>query len=157
MTAATPNVTEGVGAMAQPIEGSYELGFFRSGPNGLEPVSSLPVLSDELVLGAHVENNVGTAAQGGAVTFEYCSYKGLPPNDITRADEAPSAACASGLAVWKSLPANVRVNASGDAYLTFGIVQIPRTIGFRFRYIGRGSGVANGVSLPADFTWVPAV
>jgi hypothetical protein len=27
------------------------------------------------------------------------------------------------------------------------------TIGFRFRYSGQGSGIANGTSLPVDFSW----
>jgi hypothetical protein len=113
------------------------------------------VLSEELVLGAHIESSSGVPAQRGAVSFQYCSFKGLPPGDITRADEAPSAACDSGLAVWKNL-VNVQVNASGDAYMDFGIVQIPRTVGFRFRYQAQGSGVANGVSAPTDFTWIAA-
>ena len=148
-------VTEGTTtSLAQPVAGSYALGFFINGPSGLQPVSSLPVLSQELILGAHVESSSGAPAQSGAVAFEYCSYKGRPPNDITRADEAPSAACASGLATWKSLPATLTVDPVGNAYLNFGIVQIPRTVGFRFRYTSRGSGIANAVSAPADFTWV---
>jgi hypothetical protein len=32
-----------------------------------------------------------------------CSRKGGPPNDITRADEAPMAECAAGTARWRSL------------------------------------------------------
>jgi hypothetical protein len=147
-------VAEGVTRLSPSVAGSYALGFFVSGPNGFQPVSSLPVLSQELILGAHVQSSSGAPAQSGAVAFEYCSYKGLPPNDIMRADEAPSAACASGVARWKSLPATLTVDASGNAYLNFGIVQIPRTVGFRFRYTGRGSGIANAVSAPADFTWV---
>jgi hypothetical protein len=90
------------------------------------------------------------------VIFQYCSLKGLPPNDIERADEAPSAACANGSATWANLPASVPVNASGDAYLDFGVVLIPRTVGFRFRYFGQGSGIANDPSAPEDFKWVSA-
>jgi len=151
-----PNESHNVSPLAHSVAGSYELGFFTSGPTGLEPVQGpLPVSSVELVLGAHVENAVGAPAQKGAVSFQYCSYRGLPPNDITRADEAPSAACASGEATWKNL-GRIGVDASGNAYLNFGIVQIPRTVGFRFQYSGQGSGIANAVSAPADFTWVPA-
>jgi hypothetical protein len=143
--------------LAQPAPGSLGLSFFINGPTGLQPVTSLTVLSDELILGAHVANSSGTAATGGSVTFQYCSFKGRPPNDITRADEAPSSACDSGAAVWKNL-GTVRVNGSGDAFFDFGIVQIPRTVGFRFRYAGQGSGIANGVlQPPQDFTWLPAV
>jgi hypothetical protein len=58
------------------------------------------------------------------VIFEYCSYKGRPPNDTTRADEAPAEACASGEAIWKQLGTE-SVNESGDAYLLFGAVHTP--------------------------------
>jgi hypothetical protein len=141
---------------AQPVPGSYELSFLNS---ALEPVSSLPVCTqsacEELILKAHIEDGSGVPAQRGVATFQYCSLKGLPPNDITRADEAPSAACETGAGTWANL-AGLKVNESGDAYLDFGVVLIPRTVGFRFRYIGQGGGVANGVSAPMDFTWVPA-
>jgi len=154
---AGPNTSAAATPLAQPAPGSFELSFFINGPTGLQPVTSLTVLSDELILGAHVANGSGTAATGGSVTFQYCSFKGLPPNDITRADEAPSSACDSGSAVWKNL-GTVKVNGSGDAFITFGIVQIPRTVGFRFRYAAQGSGIANGVlQPPKDFTWLPAV
>jgi hypothetical protein len=132
--------------------GSFQLSFFTS---GLQPVSSLPVF-EELILGAHVTDGSGAPARGGSVTFQYCSLKGGPPNDITRADEAPSAACATRDASWANL-ISVPVNASGDAYMNFGFVSIPRTIGFRIKYTGQGSGIANGVGAPSDFTWVPII
>jgi hypothetical protein len=145
--------------LSQSVPGTYELSFFKSGLSGLEPVSSLTVCAagsvcEELILGAHVEAS-GVPAQSGTVIFQYCSYKGLPPNDVARADEAPSAACENGSASWANLPPGVPVNASGDAYRDFGLVMIPRTVGFRFRYLGQGSGIANGVSAPEDFTWCP--
>ena len=153
-------LTGGIGSptilAAQSVPGSYELSFFN---DALVSVSSLPACAsggvcEELIPGAHVEEqSSGLPAQGGAVTFQYCSYKGLPPNDITRADEAPTAACESGLATWKDLRQRSKVNESGDALGFFGIVLIPRTVGFRFRYTGQGSGFANGMSLPRDFTW----
>jgi hypothetical protein len=125
----TPDGVGDLSLLSQPVPGTYELSFFKSGPSGLEPVSSLPVCiegsgaCEELILGAHVEAS-GAPAQSGAVIFQYCSFKGLPPNDIERADEAPSAACADGSATWANLPANVRVNASGDAYLDFGALTL---------------------------------
>ena len=141
---------------AKAVAGSYQLSFLNT---SLQPVSTLTVCTisscEELILGAHVEDANGAPAQGGSVTFEYCSYKGLPPNDISRADEAPSSACADGSAKWANL-LTVSVNASGNAYMDFGFVRIPRTIGFRFRYTGQRSGIANGVSAPGDFTWVAA-
>ena len=139
-----------VPVFARSVAGSYQLSFFA---NGLVPVTSLTVFQ-ELILGAHVADGSGAPAQGGLVTFQYCSYKGGPPNDITRADEAPSAACATREASWANL-VSVPVNASGDAYMNFGFVQIPRTVGFRFKYTGQGNGISNGVSAPSDFTWIP--
>jgi hypothetical protein len=38
--------------------------------------------------------------------------------------------------------------------MNFGIVLIPRTVGFRFTFSGKRSGIASGVSEPRDFTWV---
>lgn len=157
---ATPDGVGDLSLLSQPVPGTLELSFFKNGPSGLEPVSSLPVcivgsVCEELILGAHVEAS-GVPPQRGAVIFQYCSFKGLPPNDIERADEAPMAACESGSATWANLPPSVPVNASGDAYRDFGLVRIPRTVGFRFRYLGQGSGIANGVSTPPeDFTWDP--
>ena len=130
--------------------GIYQLSFFT---NGLVPVTTLVVGSGELILGAHITDAAGTPVQSGSVTFQYCSLKGLPSNDINRADEAPSSECASGAASWARLT-TVPVNASGDAYMDFGIVQMPRTVGFRFLYRSSGGRVARGASAPQDFTWV---
>lgn len=155
-TPVTPSLNAGasgdVHVLARPAQGSYELSFYAS---GLVPVSSLPVF-EELILGAHVADASGVAAERGLVTFQYCSLKGLPPNDITRADEAPSAACATKDAAWANL-LSVPVDGSGNAYMNFGFASIPRTVGFRFRYTGQGSGIANHESLPKDFTWDPIV
>jgi hypothetical protein len=135
---------------SQSTPGIYQLSFFT---NGLLPVTTLPAGSSELILGAHVTDAAGTPVQSGSVTFQYCSLKRRPPNDISRADEAPSSECASGAASWARL-ITIPVNASGDAYMDFGFVQIPRTVGFRFSYSGKGGGVASGQSSPRDFTWV---
>lgn len=139
-----------VAALARSVSGSYQLSFFA---NGLVPVTSLSVFQ-ELILGARVADGSGAPAQGGLVTFQYCSYKGGPPNDMNRADEAPSAACATREASWANL-VSVPVDGSGNAYMNFGFVRIPRTVGFRFKYTAQGSGISNGASGPLDFTWVP--
>jgi hypothetical protein len=147
-----------VSLAAQPAPGSYELSFFHSVFGGLEPVSSLPVCThsgcEELILRAHVEDSSGSPAQRGLVTFQYCSLKGLPSNDISRPDEAPKAACDTRSAAWANL-ATFHVDDSGDAYYNFGVVLIPRTVGFRFRY-SRGSDIAKGTSAAMDFLWTPA-
>ena len=40
--------------------------------------------------------------------------------------------------------------------MNFGMVTIPREIGFRFRYSPQGSGIANGTSEATNFTWLPS-
>jgi hypothetical protein len=147
---ANPGLSADVRVLARTASGSYQLSFFA---NGLVPVSSLTVFQ-ELILGAHVADGSGAPAQSGSVTFQYCSYKGGPANDINRPDEAPSAACATREAAWANL-ISVPVDGSGNAYMNFGYVSIPRTVGFRFKYTGQRGGIANGVSAPSDFTWVP--
>jgi len=144
---------------ATPSIGSYKL-YFHAWRNGvLEPVSSLPVLSYELILRAFVADASGVPALSGTAVFEYCSYKGRPPNDIERTDEAPKEACDAGLASWRRLR-SLDVDAStcpgfgtGNACMNFGIVRIPRDVGFRFRFSGRNRDIDPGVSEAANFTW----
>ena len=132
-------------ARAALVPGTYTLTFHDH--RGSE-VTTLPVLN-ELVLKARVTDNLGQAAQMGTVTFEYCS-RGGRPNDITNADEAPLSECAAGTATWRSL-LRLSVNQLGEAAMNFGLVRIPRTIGFRFRYQGgRRAGIADGVGGPRD-------
>ena len=121
---------------AQPVaEGSYELTFSFNG---------------ELILMAHIEDNLGNPAQRGAVVFQYCSYKGLPSDDITQPDEAPSSACENGTADWANL-ARVRVNSSGNAFLNFGLIRVVNTIGFRYRYVNQGGPIDSKVTDPVDW------
>jgi hypothetical protein len=145
---------------SQTASGVYQLSFTVWRAGILEEVSSLVVRRDELILKAFVSNSSGAAAQKGTVTFEYCSYKGRPPNDITRPDEAPKEACEQGLADWARL-SSISVGAgtcptlgTGYACLNFGLVRIPRDVGFRFRYSPQGSGIASGTSESKNFTWV---
>lgn len=137
----------------------YTLSFTVLGNGTYRQVSSLPVLSEELTLKAYVADSLGRPAQKGTVTFEYCSYKGGPPNDLARADEAPKEACEQGLARWSRLT-SISVNGgrcpflgTGYACMNFGIVQIPRDVGFRIRYEPQGSGIPAGETAPENFTW----
>ena len=41
----------------------------------------------------------------------------------------------------------------GYAGVDFGIVRIPRDVGFRFRYNPQGSPIAAGLSAMKNFTW----
>lgn len=146
---------------AQAAPGVYDLSFRVWSGGILQPVASLNVSSDELILMAHVTDGAGAPVSGGNVTFEYCSYKRLPPNDITRADEAPKEACEQGTASWgrlRSITLNASCEGFGAGYTctTFGVVKIPRTVGFRFRFSGQRSGIASGSSVPLNFTWTSA-
>jgi len=148
-----------VAARAPAPRGVYQLSFNVVRFGVLEAVSTLPVLSQEMVLRAFVTDSAGVPVQTGAVTFEYCSYRSGPPNDITRADEAPKEACETPTASWARL-GTVKVDAGscpglglGNACQFFGIVRIPRDIGFRFRYAAQRSGIADGISEPTNFTW----
>jgi hypothetical protein len=83
----TVDVDRPMSARAIATVGSYQLSFLT---NGSQPVSTLPVSGGELILKAHAADAAtGLPATDGTVTFEYCSLKRRPPNDITRADEAP--------------------------------------------------------------------
>lgn len=144
------------------VAGVYDLSFnvFRNGV--YTEVSSLPVKSEELFLKGYVTDGAGQPAPKGTIIFEYCSYKGRPPNDIERADEAPNEACEDGSASWARLDA-IAVTAGrcptlgiGYACMVFGVVQIPRQVGFRIRYEPQGSGIAAGATVPENFTWVEA-
>ena len=145
---------------APAARGVYDLSFnvFHNGT--YQEVSSLPVISQELILKAYVTDSAGLPAQKGSVTFEYCSYKGGPPNDITRADEAPKEACEQGTASWARLT-SISVTAgrcpnlgTGYACMNFGIVRIPRDVGFRISYQPQGSGIPAGMTEPENFSWV---
>lgn len=141
------------------IPGVYDLSFYVLSGSTYEEVSSLSVSSKELILRAYVTDSSGNPAQKGTVTFDYCSYKGRPPNDITRADEAPKEACTDGSATWARL-GSISVSegfcptlGTGYACMNFGIVRIPREIGFRIRYQPQGSDIPAGTSVPENFTW----
>lgn len=138
--------------------GIYTLTFKARVDGTLQEVTTLPVQTAELILKASVTSSTGSAAQAGTVTFEYCSYKGRPPNDISRADEAPKEACEQGTASWarlRSLYASSECPALEPGYACsgFGIVRLPRDVGFRFRYASQGSGIASGTSPAKNFTW----
>ena len=139
--------------------GVYTLTFMSFVDGTLQEVTSLPVRTAELTLQASVTSTTGSAAQAGTVTFEYCSYKGRPPNDISRADEAPKEACEQGTASWARLtslsvyPGMCPPLGPGYACMNFGVVRLPRDVGFRFRYASQGSGIASGTSQSKNSTW----
>ena len=148
------------------VTGVYALTFHAPSGRTYEEVSSLPVYSPggvlppELRLKAQVTDASGNAATTGTVTFDYCSY-GKPTDDITNPDEAPKEACEQGTATWVQLRRAVRVSdatcfylGGGSACTYFGVVRIPRSVGFRFRYVQQGSSIASGTSPGRNFLWV---
>ncbi len=138
---ADPRVT----VLAAPtVQGIYDLSFFADTQQGLVPLAnnSLPVHT-ELALRAHVQDTSGHPAQRGLVIFQDCELK-IP---------VPSAACDSGSGAWTHL-ITMSVDTSGNTpFFGYGAISTPTTIGFRFRYIGQGSGIANGASASSDVTW----
>jgi hypothetical protein len=161
----TPSAAASVASLdAKPSASSpgiYQLTFNVFSGGAYQEVTSLPVSSHELILKAYVSDALGAPAKRGTVTFEYCSYGG-PTNDINRPDEAPKEACAAGTASWARLAA-MTVDSGrcptlgvGYACVNFGVVRIPRDVGFRFRYSPQGSAVAAGMSEEKNFTWVAA-
>ena len=134
---------------AAPLEGSYEFQFRHAG----QQVSQLS-FGQPVTLHAIIKTGTGAAAQKGSVIFQYCSLKGRPPNDITRVDEAPFEACdVTAEGTWANL-GSVPVNASGIAEWEFCCPQITPVIGFRYKYLGHGSGILNWTVTPQNFHWV---
>ena len=121
--------------------GLYELSFDTTGPVPLTN-NRLPV-GQELVLKAHVEDSSRNPAKRGSVIFQDCEVMNHP---------APFEKCNSGSGTW-SFISTMSVNTNGNAEVDYGFISIPDTIGFRFRYLGQGSGIANGASAPGDVTW----
>ena len=122
--------------LAQPSEGTYTISF-------LPTSSGLGV-----ILVAYVADASGPA-EGGSAIFQYCSLQGEP---------APSADCDTGSGGWvlwgKAGIIPPPSELAGHASMVYGLVPPSgTTIGFRFRYIGQGSGIANGVSESADHTF----
>jgi hypothetical protein len=46
--------------------------------------------------------------------------------------------------------------SAGYTCVNFGIVSIPRVVGFRIRYEPQGSSIPAGVTPPENFIWVAA-
>jgi hypothetical protein len=100
-------------------------------------------------LKAYVTDASGNPANSGTAVFQYCRSRGAP---------APSAECTSGSGRWAFwgragiLPDGHQ--NEGYALMAYHLAPAPgTTIGFRFRYSGQGSGIANGTSLPVDYSW----
>jgi hypothetical protein len=142
---------------AQGVPGTYQLSFCAEG----QPIGSTLFVGQELVLHAYVADSLGTPASRGQVVFQVCTRGGHAiPND-----PQPSSACdIDHTASWVSLtfprlPLDGTTCLSclpaglGNACLGYGSVQSVRTVGFRFKYLGQGSGIANGIDTK-DVSWI---
>jgi len=144
-------------SQSQGVLGTYELSFC--------PGSILYVNQAELLLHAYVADSSGSPALSGSVIFQVCTRGG----DFHQ-DPQPSSACdIDNTANWQTLQAPVKVNVAGTPFCGsvclpvgpgnacgfWGVVSNPRTIGFRFKYLGQGSGIANRTSEAKDVTWLP--
>lgn len=146
---------EDVGPLdAQAVEGTYTLNLATT--TG-QIVSSLPVTGtgfpSELLLWAQV-SGPGGLAQRGSVIFQACRRRG---------DYTLSADCESGAGNWTHVSTQELTGCgpfapqTGNACITFGGQGHPNTIGFRYKFIGKGGDIANGESMSKDMTWVIAV
>jgi hypothetical protein len=100
------------------------------------------------VLDAYVLDASGNPATAGTAVFQYCSLQGAP---------APSAACDAGSGHWVRWGSAGFITSGaleGHALMAYDLAPPSgTTIGFRFRYLGKGSGIANDLSNSADYTW----
>jgi hypothetical protein len=125
---AAPEHPQPAVVLSQPELGQYDLEFLWNGT--------------ALTIVAHVRDATGGAPGGGTAVLQYCSLNGVPTDDITQPDEAPSSACDDRSAHWNTL-VRLNLDPAGDATLPFGPVRVVTVIGFRLRYQGGGSGVMN--------------
>jgi HNH endonuclease len=88
---------------------------------------------------------------------QYRSHSGedVEQNLITLCADCHSAVHAlQGTGAWSNIQeVHIRSGLTVDMRVAYGIVSTPQTIGFRFRYLGQGSDIANGISNSMDVTW----
>ena len=137
-----PGTDARIAAQTDPA-GSYVISFLKETSTGLAPAADTEPVGTYLVLKSEVKDAFGNVAQSGSVTYEYCWSHG---------SYAPSSVCESGAGSWRR-HMTMKIDPVGQLS-GFGSCSTPRTIGFRFTFAGRGSGIASGVSEPRDFTWV---
>ena len=132
----TPEGLQSATTLAQPAKGTYTLSFRPT-------VSGLGV-----ILVAFVTDASGNPATSGTAVFYFCTLDGKP---------APSSDC-PGSGGWVHAVSAPIIPFSPNTGFAFAVDDdlVPpagTTIGFHFRYLGQGNGIANGVSLPEDHTF----
>jgi hypothetical protein len=139
-------------AVAEPQDavlapGTYVLSCLMEPPTGPSPApcltgNQIPV-GTPLLLRAHVTDSSGNLAPSGREIFQDCLLNGVP---------APSLHCDSGTGVWSNIQTE-HFRSPGDIIIGYGRPSTPQTIGFRFRYFGQASRIANGISNSMDVSW----
>ena len=125
-----------VSPLAQPSEGEGDISFVTGSRSG------------QVILVAQVTDTEGNLAQGGVVIFEFCVLKGAVELGFPTTP-LPSAECQPGGSGRWVRAATVPVVA-GEASFSFCCVS--STIGFRFVYLGKGSGIRSFTILGEDYT-----
>src|SRR5215203_164961 len=135
---ATPQEVRYATILAQPADGTlYQLSVYATD------------FGTGAILDAYVLDAFGAPATGGSVTFYYCALQGNP---------APSETCLTGGGRWVRWGSTSIIESGpnqGHVVMAFTESQPSgTTVGFSFRYIGQGSGIANAPSdNVADYTW----
>jgi hypothetical protein len=144
--------------------GFYNLYFVENAT--YQVVSTMPV-GVALTLWAQVTDSQGVLAQKGSVAFQVCMRESTYPA------WRPSAECESGEATWAHVgtqkiedhtcPSRPPYSSGfgipseiGNlciAHNPFASKTTAMTVGYNVRYIGQGSGIANGESGAHDVTW----
>ena len=116
----------------------------RTGPSPAPCLTGneIPVGTPLILLG-HVTDSSGNLAASGKEIFQDCLLNGGP---------APSIHCDSGTGVWSNIQ-TVHFRSPEDIRIGYGSPSTRQTIGFRFRYFGEASRIANGISNSMDVTW----
>jgi len=135
-------------AVAEPQDaafapGTYVISCFIDRPQGPCLTDNKIPVGEELVLNAHVTDSSGNLAASGKEIFQDCLLNGVP---------APSIHCDSGTGVWSNIE-TVHLKGPEDIRIGYGSPSTRQTIGFRFRYFGEASRIANGISNSMDVTW----
>jgi len=131
--------------VAAAATGSYAISFLMETSTGLAPAGDAQPVGTYLVLKSEIRDAAGNLATSGSVKYEYCVSKG---------DYAPAAVCNSGAGSWRRL-LSTSIDPVGQL-VGFGFCTTPRSIGFRFTFSGRSSGIASATSEARDFTWIAA-
>ena len=140
--APSANLGSQVQLEARAVPGTYDISFLKATQSGPQPIVNTLGVGETLALKAEIRDSAGLPAAAGTVAFQVCKRD----NDF-----APSSACEGAGGKWSTL-LTIHFDAGAPA-VHFGSCSTPRTIGFRVRFSGQKTGIANGVSPARDVSW----